>query len=321
MVVNEEQQTLSRDEVARLIGVPFNTIAVWRHKGYISPPTIQGATAKQSQFNADDTFALYAFKLACDTKDVRQLDAATLSRYLRHRPGTVETLYHYWERPITITIYPTHDLAAFNVPMRLLMDRVLAALEIIRPFAQELRQHLRETTQARGQDLEDRVRYAIYDKYPVENLLANVLHQDATHAIGNWLMPPEGIKDLEARSDPELQGTNIRAQWSTTVFRIAKNLQYKNIPSFHVHLGGPDYADYSAMATEDHLVLEAWALKWIDDALLFYGLGGPPTSGGGASPHFEVDMTSALNEVIEVFGAPSGQPRQLRPLPELPTLT
>ena len=315
MPTNAEQHTLSRDDVAKLVGVPFNTIAVWRHKGFVNPPTIQGATARQSRFNADDAFALFAFKLACDTQGVRQSEAATLSRYLRHRPGTVETLYHYWERPVSVAVYPTHDLAAFNVPMQLLLDKVVSASEVIRPYAQELRQHLRKTTEARGQDLEDRVRYAIYDKYPVEHLLANVLHQDATHAIGNWVMPPEGILELEARSDPELKGTNVRAQWATTVFRIAKNLQYKNIPRFHVHLGGPDYADYSNMSTEDHLVVEAWALKWIDDALLFYGLSGPPNSEGGTSPHFEVDVTPALDKVIEAFGRPSTPARELRPTP------
>ena len=305
------ETTLSRDEVADLIDVPFNTIAVWRHKGFIHEPTVKGATAKQGRYTADDAFSLYAFKLLCDA-GMRQAEAATVSRYLKFRPGSVEALHNYWPTPLTIRVYPTHDLAAFDPPMQLLHDKAQRASDKLAKYWAKRRAEIPET----GMSAISKIRYEIYERFPVDELFAEVLHPDA--GLGSWVMTAEEIREIESRSDPTLAGTNVRALWATAVFRHAKSVQYNSTPRYRIHLGGLDYADLGAMNTEDLLVAEAWAVEWIDNALLFYGLDGPPGTDG--PPNWRVDVTKALEDVVQAYGEPSTRPRRLLPLKEFPDI-
>lgn len=300
---------MSRDEVSELLEVPFNTLAVWRHNGFIGHPTVKGATAKPSRYSADDVFALITFKRAYESSGMRQAEAATATRYLDHRPGTVEALWNYWPRPVRLTIYPTHDLAAFNEPTRLLLDKAQRAVRNLREYRERRLSEMEE----RGLAALSRVQHEIYEHYPADALFADVLHPYV--AISPWAMAAGQIREEESRGDPSLRRTNVRALWVTTVFRNAKNVQYRNIPRYQVHHGGLDYADLGELSTEDLLTAEAWALKWIDDALLYYGLNGPP--GSVASAHYEVDLSDGLDLVIDAFGEPATKPRELLPIPEI----
>lgn len=300
---------LSRDQVAELLDVPFNTLAVWRHKRFVSDPSVKGATARQSRYSVDDAFSLYVFKLACEA-GMRQQDAGTISRYLRHRPGTVETLYNYWPEPVTICVYPTHDLAAFNPPIQLLNDKAQRASKKLRTYWDERRAEISET----GLDALSKIKSEIFRLFPVDELFAEVLHPST--GLGTWLLSADEIRELETQSDPEWHGTNVRAQWATTVYRNAKRVQYGSSTRYRIHLGGLDLADLSGMTTEDLLAAEAWAVEWIDNPLVFYGLDGPPGSDG--PPHWRVDVSPALDTVIKAYGAPTEPPRELLPLQDLP---
>jgi len=163
-----------------------------------------------------------------------------------------------------------------------------------------------------GLNLHSQIRYELYEKYPAEVLFADVAHPRV--GLSPWTMTADQIREVESRSDPSLRGTNVRAVWVTTVYRNAKNVQYGTIPRYQIHLGGLDNADLTSLSTEDLLTAEAWALQWIDDALLFYGLNGPP--GAKTSPNYQVDLTNELEQLIRVFGPPDSPARDLLPLPE-----
>ena len=301
--LTRDENTLSRDEVAELVDVPFNTLAVWRHNDLIPQPSIQGGTAKQARYTAEDTFIIYCFTLGSQVQKLKQKEASVLTRYLKHRPGFLDSLYHYWKHP-QVTIYPTHDLAAFNSPPLLTYNISTEASNIVSALYDELGK-----PDEKGNYLPvSQQNYEVWGKYPIETLLGQIWD----HTWGD--RTPSEVIEMEARSDPEMGEGNARGSLAARIFRNAKHVQYGNSPKRRIHTGYLDYLDLSGMTIEQLLVAEAWALQWIDDALLQFGLGGPP--GGGGSPNYTIDVSEALERVIGTFGKPETEARQLLPIPK-----
>ena len=117
------------------------------------------------------------------------------------------------------------------------------------------------------------------------------------------------VRELESNSDPEFSEATSRGALAGRIFRNAKHVQYKDSPRRRIYADWLDMLDLSNMTVEELLVAEAWALEYIDDALYQFGLGGPPNSQG--SPNYMVDVTEALENVLEAYGLPERKPRAL----------
>lgn len=295
-------ETLSRDEVSDLLSVPHSTIAVWRHKEFVGRPEIQGATARQSRFTADEVFAIGCFALAARDTPMKQREASTAARYIEARDGTVETLRLYWPLPLRLTVYPSHDLAAFDVPGSLLYDLSKRASDTIMTRVEELRS---QDPPPKPAD----IHYGLLAEYPAESLFSDIYFHQDQYMFGIDRSSVEDIRAMEQRSDPGTSKANARANTAATIFRNAKNVQYKNVPKYDSHFGGLDYADLTGLTTEQLLAAEAWALRCIDDALFYFGLGGPPHSLG--SPHYTIDVSDLFTSVANIFGLPKSRRRQL----------
>ena len=287
------EQLLKRDELSELVGIPYNTLAVWRHKGYIASPNRQGATAKQSRYTIDEAFAVYCFALSREAPGLKLRDSAAITRYLQARPGTVELLYHYWLKPTNFKVYPTHDLAAFDIPESLFYDLTWRATREVFEAKDRF-----ESQGIYGHKLVSKLEEELMSK----TRLFSQLH-DQHKRYGHY------VRELESNSDPKLNRANTRGAFAGRIFRNAKHVQYQNSWQRRTYADWLDQMDLSDMTVEELLVAEAWALEYIDDALYQFGLDGPPDSEG--SPNYIVDVTEALEKVVKAYGPPKSEARKL----------
>ena len=287
--------SLSRDEVCSLVGVKFTTLAVWRHKGFVSEPSEAGGSAKQSRYSPEKVFEIYCFALASERLDITLSEASTISRYVSSRPGLLEPLLHYWDRPVRLLIHPKFDLTAFDAPKRLLLDLVVRSSEVIRKKYDSLK-NLDGTYKVHASQAPSIVNEAL----PVDALFSHIRD----------FLDKRQVEIEEGQSEEGLREPNTRGALAGRIFRNAKWLQYGGLARRSRYADWLDALDLSKMTVEQHLAAEAWALQYLQDVLDYNGLSGPP--GWSDSYPVSLDVTSALENVAAAFQLPKTQRRSLR---------
>lgn len=277
---------LERDEVARLIGVRYSTMAVWRHRGLVSPPSIPGGTGQQGRYGVDDTFTLAVFAQATRMHNMSLANASVLSRYFAARPGSLACILHYWPKPVPVNISPRYDLAGLALPAGLHKALTESAVRATMRRAEELLRLL-PTREIHASSIGPQ----IGEEMPVESLFSSMAGSSEPSA--------EATRVLEAASDPDTRQPNIRGTVAAAIFRNQKRLQYGGTrPRFFA--GHLDQLNLSTMGLVETLVAEAWAIQYLDDVLLQAGLHGPPSTAREDVQTF--DLTPVVESVAEAFG-------------------
>lgn len=289
-----EETTLNRNELGELLDVKFTTYSVWQSRGLMSRATHPGGVAKQSRYVADDAFSAYCFVLAKRQTELELTDCAVITRYLDNRPGTLKILLSEdWPRPIKLTIYPTHDLTGFNLPLEKVHDR---AWESFREWKALADQHRKQGTNTLN------IPNSLYNYQPIISLWTHIFTSD--HSVQTFGSDPLISEDLDTEIAEYYreEQSPFRAEVAVNIFRESKRLQYDNIPRPDLRPLGLDL-DLKGFTLDERLMAEAWAIQYVQDAFLWNGLGS--FGEGEWSPHAEVDVTEAVTRVAEVYGLTS----------------
>jgi hypothetical protein len=254
--------TISRDELVKLLGIPATTIYGWWQKGFIKPPKDPGSKQRQGTFNQDETFTLYLFSLIVRTQKRRLEDAAVVARYLQHRTGALPILASVWPRPITLTVYPAYDLAAFN-------------------FAEEL-------IKIRDQQ---NVNFRSMDGTPEDELQMNKRNREFWEKVKKAEVKKQkakASKDIGVLVDIAFRAYKFR---SGSIMTSGVTLEEPNYVS--------ESAALNVAHTYDHLARDAWAMQHIEDGLDVSGW--VNRYEGRHMTHFTIDVTRAVDRTARLF--------------------